>query len=69
MPSNKFRDKLKKAFSLLEYALLIAIVVAALMAMAIYIKRAVSGKWRSGVDESFGRGRQYEPGLTSVTEE
>lgn len=61
MPSNKFRDKFKKAFSLLEYALLIAIVVAALMAMAIYIKRALSGKWRSATDEYFGQGRQYDP--------
>jgi len=65
MPSNKFRDKIRKAFSLLEYALLIAVVVAALMAMAFYIKRSVSGKWRDTIDAEIGHGRQYDPLTTS----
>jgi len=64
LPRGKFRYKFKKAFSLLEYALLIAIVVAALMAMAFYFKRVLSGKWRSFIDERIGYGRQYDPTVT-----
>ena len=64
MPINKFRYKLRRAFSLLEYALLIAVVVAALMAMAFYFKRVLSGKWRSFIDERIGQGRQYDPYVT-----
>jgi len=37
--------------------------VAALISMAVYTKRALSGKWR-GVGDTFGHGRQYEPGVT-----
>lgn len=43
----------------IEYAVLIAIVVAALIVMSLYIKRTLSGKWRQ-VGDGFGYGRQYE---------
>jgi len=43
----------------LEYAATIAIVVAALLAMSIYLTRAISGKMRSSGDV-FGGGRQYQ---------
>ena len=49
--------------SVIEYAVLIAVVVAALAAMAVYTKRALNGRWR-GVGDAFGHGRQYEPGVT-----
>ncbi|MBP7835968.1 MAG: hypothetical protein KA022_00650 [Candidatus Omnitrophica bacterium] len=50
----------KKAFLSLEYALLIAILVAALVAMGFYVRRALSAKWRDAGD-AFGFGRQYQP--------
>ena len=49
----------------LEYAALLAIVVAAILGMAVYTKRALCGKWRETAD-SFGHGRQYEPCVTEV---
>lgn len=51
----------------LEYAVLIAVVVAALVGMSIYVKRSLSGKWRE-VGDTFGHGRQYEPGTTLVSQ-
>ena len=51
--------------SAIEYAVLTAIVVAAIIAMSGYTKRALSGKWRQ-VGDAFGYGRQYEPGTTVV---
>lgn len=49
---------LPKGTSIIEYSLLIAIVVAALLGMQIYLKRGVSGKWKEAGDV-FGFGRQY----------
>ena len=51
----------------LEYAALLAIVLAALLGMAVYMERSLCGRWRS-VGDVFGSGRQYEPGVTRVTE-
>lgn len=56
----------QKAFSTLEYATLIAVVVAALLVMGIYIRRAVCGKWKDAAD-SFGFGRQYDTATTTQT--
>lgn len=47
-----------KGYLSIEYALLIAIVVAAIISMTVYFRRALSGKWRD-VGDSFGYGRQY----------
>lgn len=55
--------KSKRGALAIEYAVLIAIVVAALIGMSAYIKRALSGKWRQAGD-AFGYGRQYEPKIT-----
>ena len=48
----------------IEYLVLSAIVIAALITMAVYVERGLAGKWRS-VGDSFGFGRQYEPGKTT----
>jgi len=64
LSADKMRDKPKKAFSSLEYAILIAIIIAASLAMAFYIRRSLAGKWRSHTDETFGQGRQYDPFAT-----
>lgn len=55
-----------KAQSFLEYAVLIAVVVGALIAMRIYITRSVQAKFKQGADV-FGQGEQYEKGVTQVT--
>ena len=51
---------------ILEYSVLIAIVIAALVCMQVYVKRAICGRWRQ-VGDVFGSGRQYEPNVTQIT--
>ncbi len=48
----------KRGFLSLEYALLVAILIAALLGVAFYFQRSLSGKWRDAGD-SLGFGRQY----------
>lgn len=60
------RRRRRGVVSLMEYATLFVVVAAAILAMAIYTKRALGGKWRE-VGDSFGHGRQYEPSKTVVT--
>lgn len=57
----------QKAFFSLEYALLLAIIITALLAMSVYFRQALCGRWRQAGD-AFGQGRQYEPGWTQITE-
>ena len=54
----------KKAQSTLEYAVLIAIVVGALIAMQVYIKRGIQGRWKQASDDI---GEQFSPGYTVGT--
>ncbi len=56
---------LRRGSLAIEYTVLIAVVVAALIGMQVYVRRAICGKWRASAD-AFGYGRQYEPGLTRV---
>jgi hypothetical protein len=75
-PSEQNRDPTRKPFffqkfrgiSSIEYAFLFVILIAAFIGMAIYFKRATSGRWRQAVDDSFGHGRQYDPYATEETE-
>ena len=55
---------MRKGQSTLEYAVVIACIVGALLSMQVYIKRAVSGKLRSAADDI---GQQYDPGNTTST--
>lgn len=48
----------KKSQSVLEYAVIIACVAAALLAMQIYLKRAIQGRLRQAGDDI---GEQYAP--------
>lgn len=50
---------LKSGLSVVEYAILMAVVVGALMVMQTPLRRAISDKWRSSVDQ-IGGGRQYD---------
>ncbi len=56
------------AQTFLEYAILIAIIAAVVMAMRIYFVRAVQEKYRQAADV-FGEGEQYERGVTVVANE
>lgn len=56
----------RRAQSTIEYAAWMAVVAAMLMAMSIYTVRALCGRWRQ-VGDTFGYGRQFEPGNTVVT--
>jgi len=51
----------------IEYAMLTVIVTAALLGMAFYLQRGLAGRWRESAD-TFGFGRQYEPGKTVISE-
>ena len=54
----------KRGQSTLEYALLIAVIVAGLIAMQVYLKRGYQGRLRESTDEI---GEQYSPGYTTGT--
>jgi len=59
------RIRNSRGVSTIEYSLIVAVVVTALLGMHIYVKRAVSGRMRQAAD-TFGYGRQY--GSTSPSE-
>lgn len=63
--SQETRGSWRRGVFALEYAALIVVVAAALLGMAVYLKRALSDRWRN-VGDSFGYGRQYEPRVTDV---
>ncbi len=45
--------------STLEYAILIAVVIAVLISMQVYVKRAMAGRTKDLADQQFGR--QFDP--------
>ena len=55
--------KERKAQSTLEYAVIVAVVIGALLAMQVYIKRGVQGRLRSSTDNI---GDQYSAGNTTA---
>lgn len=55
--------KYKKGQSTVEYAVLIIIIIAALIAIQSYIQRGVSGRLKSSADDI---GDQFSPGNTNV---
>ncbi|MFA5272197.1 MAG: hypothetical protein WC412_07690 [Candidatus Omnitrophota bacterium] len=57
--------KTRNAQSTLEYALILAVIVGALLTMQNYLKRSVQGKLQATADEI---GEQYSPGLTQKTD-
>ena len=48
----------------LEYAILIGVIVAGLIAMQVYVKRGYMGKMRENADDM---GKQFAPGVTTYT--
>lgn len=53
-----FRLKDERAQSTLEYAVIIAVIVGALIAMQVYIKRGIQGRFREASDQI---GEQFSP--------
>lgn len=51
-----------KAQTTLEYAILIGVIVAGLIAMQVYVKRGFQGKLRESADSM---GEQFSPGYTT----
>jgi cytoskeletal protein RodZ len=58
-----FNNRRKKGQSTLEYAVLIIIILGALLAIQVYIKRGVQGRLKSATDDI---GDQFSPGNTNV---
>jgi uncharacterized protein (UPF0333 family) len=52
----------KKGQSTLEYSVIVAVVVAGLIAMQVYIKRGMQGRLRQASDDI---GEQFSPGYTT----
>ena len=48
--------------SVVEFSVLIVIVIGALLAMQVYVKRGIQGRWKSAVDDL---GDQYDPRLVN----
>lgn len=62
------KKELNKAQSFTAYAVIIAILVAVLLAMQIFMVRTFQAKFRQSAD-AFGQGEQYERGVTQVVNE
>jgi len=52
------KKRYSRGMSVVEYAMVITLLVAAFMGIQIYLKRAICGRWRQTAD-TFGFGRQY----------
>jgi len=55
----------KKYQSILEYTVLIAVCVLALIFMFAYIRNSISGRWRQAADV-FGQGEVYSSSHTTI---
>ncbi len=55
--------KNKKSQAILGYVLVVAIVIGAIVAMFIYVRRGLQGRYKEAADV-FGQEEQYEPGVT-----
>ncbi len=52
----------RRGQSLLEYSILIIIILGVFLAMNMYVKRGIQGRWKSSVDTL---GDQYDPRVTN----
>jgi uncharacterized protein (UPF0333 family) len=53
----------KRGQSTLEYAVIIAVIVGALIAMQVYVKRGIQGRLRTAADDI---GESFSPGHTTI---
>jgi len=61
------RSRHERGQHVLEYAVLVAVVAAALVVMQRYVKGALQARWKASADV-FGYGQQYEPGVTRINQ-
>jgi len=59
--------KRNKSQSVLVYAVLIAVISLGMIVMFKYVRNSIQGKYRQAGD-TYGAGKQYEPGGTNITE-
>lgn len=59
------QKRLIKAQTILTYVVLIAVMVGVIIAMRIFLVRAIQAKFRESAD-AIGQGEQYEKGKTEV---
>jgi uncharacterized protein (UPF0333 family) len=52
----------KKGQAVLEFTIVLVIVIGAFIAMQLYMKRGIQGRWKSTIDDF---GEQYDPRLTN----
>jgi len=52
----------RRGQSVLEFTVLMVIVIGAFIAMQLYVKRGIQGRWKSSIDDF---GEQYDPRLTN----
>jgi hypothetical protein len=52
----------RRGQSILEFTVLLVIVIGAFIAMQLYVKRGIQGRWKSTIDDF---GEQYDPRLTN----
>ncbi len=52
----------RRGQSVLEFTVLLIIVIGAFIAMQLYVKRGIQGRWKSTIDDF---GEQYDPRLTN----
>ncbi len=55
----------KNAQGMLDYVILLAIVISALLIIGLYVRNSISGKMREAAD-TFGGGETYVPNVTGV---
>ncbi len=52
----------RRGQSIMEFTILLVIVIGVFIAMQLYVKRGIQGRWKSTVDDF---GDQYDPRLTN----
>ena len=58
---RKSKSTGRKGQNLTEYAILLILVMGAFIAMSMYVKRGIQGRWKEAVDDF---GEQYDPTST-----
>ena len=56
--------KNRKGQTLIEYAMLITIILGVFVAVQIYVKRGIQGRWKAAVDDL---GDQYDPLMANTS--
>lgn len=61
----RVKNRASHGWSMVEYSILVVTLAIALMAMQVFVRRAVSSYWKSNADQ-IGGGRQYDRDSTVI---